>query len=105
MNDEILKKRFEKMQKLAYEKIKKSKNPRKMIEKIINKNIKWLVFSNLRFTIIFNCLKKLESKKISSFSKKQIKDICNICLFLDEILKILTETFFSNEDINEDYSS
>lgn len=95
MNERALEKRFNKMENIIYKNIfMKANNSNDALKESLEKYIKYLIFANLRFTIVFNCL--LKSKHRNLFTEDistQITNLAKTCVYLDKVLEIVPEIF------------
>lgn len=92
MDEKTFKKRFKKMEKFLYENIfLKNTSISDTLKLSLNKHTKFIIFANLRFTLVYNCLLRAKEEKIYHCNLNPIlKDIEKICFYLDKIIDIET---------------
>lgn len=93
MNEKTLKKRFDKMEKTLYKKVfLKNPNIHDVLKEGLKKHIKFIIFSNIRFTIMHNCFIKAREENLFNEDLSELsRNISQICIYLDEIIKIVDE--------------
>ena len=65
MNEKTLKKRFDKMEKSLYKKVfLKNPNIHDVLKEGLKKHIKFIIFANIRFTIMHNCFIKAKKENL-----------------------------------------
>ncbi len=93
MNQKTFNRRFEKMERYIYDEIfLKSNSIEDVLKKSLKKHTIFIVFSNIRFTIMHNCLiKAMEEKLFKEDLKKINREIVKICIYLDRIIEIINK--------------
>lgn len=93
MNEKTFRKRFDKMEKALYEKVfLKNLNVNDVIKKGLEKHIKFIIFANLRFTLMYKCFKRAIDENLYKEDLNDLnRSINKICVYLDEILEIITD--------------
>lgn len=93
MNEKTFNRRFEKMEKYIYDEIfLKSNNIEDVLRKGLKKHTMFIVFSNIRFTIMHNCLiRAMEENLFKEDLKKINREIVKICIYLDKIIDIINK--------------
>ena len=93
MNEKTFSRRFEKMEKYIYDEIfVKSDCIEDVLKKSLKKHTMFIVFSNIRFTIMHNCLIKAMEENLFKEDLKRInREIIKICIHLDRIIKIINK--------------
>ena len=72
MDEKTFKKRFEKMEKFLYENIfLKNTSISDTLKYSLSKHTKFIIFANLRFTLVYNCLLRAKEEKIFDFQKSR----------------------------------
>ena len=99
MNEKTFRKRFDKMEKALYEKVfLKNLNVNDVIKKGLEKHIKFIIFANLRFTLMYKCFKRAIDENLY---KEDLNDlnrrIAQICLYLDKITEIMIDVIYAKK--------
>ena len=99
MDIETYKKRFDKMEKYLYENVfLKNADINNILVKFLRKSIKFLIYANIRFTLLHNCfLKALDEKIYEDDLSVLNKKLMEICILLDKIIEIIIEISISKE--------
>jgi len=89
MNEKTLNKRLTKIEKYIYEEIfLKNNNLEDTLRESLKKSMRYVVFANIRFTLVFNCLIKAEKEKLFKEDiENPLRTVREICAYLDIILE------------------
>lgn len=89
MNEKTLNKRLTKIEKYIYEEIfLKNNNLEDTLRESLKKSMRYVVFANIRFTLVFNCLIKAEKEKLFKEDiENPLRTVREICACLDIILE------------------
>ena len=82
---------MEKMEKALYEKVfLKHANIQDVIKEALTKHIKFVIFANMRFTLVHNCIIKARDEKLFKEDLDKLnRYITEICIYLDKIIEII----------------
>ena len=90
------------MEKALFEKVfLKNTNIDSVLKETLKKHIKFLIFANIRFTLVHNCLIKAIDKKLYKEDLSEInRNITKICVHLDEAISTITNIITTKNRAN-----